>query len=240
MSRARKTKRNRGQETACSLRLDFCSLDAVKHALASWYYRPEVPRGKTVRIGVWEAMGAADFSGTPPARFVGVIIFGLGTSNELGKAWGLKPLEACEMVRIALAPDRASSTSAPSSKIVAIALKLLKKQSPGLRAVVSYSDPAAGHIGTIYQAGNWIYLGLTNPRREFFDKRTGKQVHSRWVSPEGLKMCRGQKIPVPRPQDCRIEQRPGKHRYVFPLDGELRARLETIAVEYPKRQPAPV
>ena len=45
----------------------------------------------------------------------------------------------------------------------AIALRLLARHSPGLRLVVSYADPAQGHVGTIYQAAGWTYLGVTPP-----------------------------------------------------------------------------
>jgi hypothetical protein len=48
-------------------------------------------------------------------------------------------------------------------------------------------------------------------------------------------MHRGQYDPCPRPQDCRAVDVPGKHRYVYPLDDEVRARLEPFAKPYPKK-----
>src|SRR4051794_10736224 len=62
---------------AQALRLDFCSFEAAKYAVDRWYYRSEMPRGKTVKIGVWEN-----------GEFIGVVIFGMGASSELGKRWG--------------------------------------------------------------------------------------------------------------------------------------------------------
>jgi hypothetical protein len=136
------------------------------------------------------------------------------------------------MVRLALGPHRAAT-----SRIVAVALKLLGKQSPGIRAVVSYSDPDAGHVGTVYQAGNWIYLGKTPARKEFYGP-DGKQIHSRWVSPAGEKTWRGQKIKCPRPDECTVKKTPGKHKYVFAMDDAMRDRLKPLAIAYPRRAKA--
>lgn len=47
------------------LRLDWCSHATAARAVRRWYYRPEMPRGKLAKLGVWE-------DGT----FVGVVIFG--------------------------------------------------------------------------------------------------------------------------------------------------------------------
>ena len=35
----------------------------------------------------------------------------------------------------------------------------LRENAPHIKALVSYSDPKAGHLGTIYQATNWVYQG---------------------------------------------------------------------------------
>ena len=41
-------------------------------------------------------------------------------------------------------------------------LKQLKKDAPMVRLVVSYADCDQEHLGTIYQATNWIYEGTKN------------------------------------------------------------------------------
>ena len=69
--------------------------------------------------------------------------------------FGLESTEACELVRVALAPGRHH----PTSQCLAQSLKLLRRQSPGLRLVVSYADTKEGHLGIIYQATNWLFLG---------------------------------------------------------------------------------
>jgi len=50
-----------------------------------------------------------------------------------------------------------------SSRLVGAALRLLPKP----KAVISYADTAQGHIGTIYQACNFIYCGLSAKRTDW-------------------------------------------------------------------------
>ena len=51
----------------------------------------------------------------------------------------------------------------------------------GYNIFVAYSDPAAGEIGTVYQASNWLYCGKTSPTEKFRtpDGKTydGRQIH---------------------------------------------------------------
>ena len=107
------------------LHLDFCSYEAAKHAVMRWHYSRRMPKSKLVRIGVWEE-----------GRFVGGIVHGVGANRHLASHFDLQDTEVCELVRVALAPGRQH----PASQCVAISLKLLRRQSPGLR--LSCPSPA--------------------------------------------------------------------------------------------------
>ena len=61
-----------------------------------------------------------------------------------------------------------------------VAIKMLRRQSPGLRLLVSYADPEQGHHGGIYQGGNWIYLGHSIAQAGII--MHGKFTHKRTVS----------------------------------------------------------
>jgi hypothetical protein len=89
--------------SAARLRLDWCDFEAAKYAVERWYYRSEMPRGKLVRVGVWEN-----------GRFCGVVLFGMGSSGDLGKKWGLGLFECCEMVRVALGPHESPALAGSS------------------------------------------------------------------------------------------------------------------------------
>jgi len=199
------------------LHLDFCSHEAAKHAVMRWHYSRAMPKAKLVRIGVWE-----------DGRFVGAILYGLGANRHIARPFGLADTEVCELVRVALAPGRRH----PTSQCVAVSLKLLRRQSPGLRLVVSYADAGHGHVGTIYQAGGWLYLGTSE---QSYLRIAGQVVHPRTVydryGPGG------QSVPWLRrnvdPKACRVAMAP-KLKYVHPFDAKLRRRLQEVALPYPK------
>ena len=200
------------------LRLDYCSSKAAKHAVMRWHYSRAMPAFKLVRIGVWES-----------GRFVGAILYGVGANRHIARPFKLRDTQVCELVRVALAPGRRH----PTSKCVAISLRMLKRQSPGLRLIVSYADAGQNHVGTIYQATNWIFLGAaTQP----YLKVKGKVEHPRTLYDRYGRG--GQSLPWLRanvdPNAQRVKM-PAKLKYVMPLDQEMRERLEPLAQPYVKK-----
>ena len=205
--------------TGTDFQLGFCSHDAAKHAVLRWHYSRQMPAAKLVRIGVWEK-----------GRFVGAILYGSGANRHLANPFGLKPTQACELVRVALAPGRHH----PTSKCLALSLKLLRRQSPGLKLIVSYADTKEGHLGIIYQATNWLYLGAsTQP----YLRVKGRIEHPRSLYDRYGRG--GQQIGWLRanvdPNAERVEM-PVKHKYVYCFDKALRRQLADKSHPYPKQR----
>lgn len=192
-----------------------CSHEAAKYAVMHWHYSRRMLVTKLAKFGVWEH-----------SAFVGAIIYGPGPSDALGKRWGLTGFEVCELGRVAM-----RTHSVPVSAVVAESLRQLQVANPGLRLVVSFADPAQGHVGGIYQAGNWLYLGTTSPDVEYFVN--GRWMHSRAV-PHKRQMGRP---PTRNPAElATLRRRPllGKHRYCMPLDRAMRRVITPHAKPYPK------
>lgn len=200
-----------------TLQLDWCSHEAAKHAVMRWHYSRKMPKSKLVKVGVWE-----------DGRFRGAIIYGLGANRHIARPFGLSDTEACELVRVALAPGRRH----PTSQCVAVSLRLLRHQSPGLKLVVSYADLGQGHVGTIYQVGGWIYLGTSE---QSYIRVLGRIEHPRTLYDRYGRG--GQSIPWLRenvdPTARRVAMA-AKLKYVWPLDKRLRRGLEALALPYPK------
>ena len=194
------------------LRVDWATHKAAKYACENWHYSQSLPVGKMVRVGAWES-----------EKFIGVLLFAWGMNKSLGSPYGLAINECCELVRIALRPHQVQV-----SRMMALALKWLNKQSKGLRLVVSFADPAAGHHGGIYQATNWIYTGQSAANFEW--RLNGKRLNKRAYTRHNFG---NPKMQVP-PGARRVEL-PGKHRYLMPLDAEMRAKVLPLARPYPKR-----
>jgi len=199
------------------LKLDWCSHAAARYACEKWHYSKKMPVFKTVKMGVWE-----------DGVFVGAIIFGCGSTPEIGKPFGMPAQQVCELVRVAL-----TSHATPVSRMIAVALSMLRTQSPGVRVVVSFADSREGHHGGIYQAGGWLYVGsfIHHVLKVHNEEVHPKTLHSRY----GMG---GQSIPWLRanvdPNATRIVT-PPKHKYVMPLDDEMRAKILPLAKPYPKR-----
>jgi len=205
-----------------SLLVASCSYDAAKFAVLNWHYSQSMPPPRRVLLGVWEA-----------EQFKGCVIFSRGASASLGTAYGLGPAHVCELTRVALREHEA-----PVSAIVSRALSELKRSAPGLRLVISFADPAHGHHGGIYQAGNWTYLGTSAPQTCFVVN--GELRHSRSMG--GVQFGSGrntrQSLSYLREHiDPGASQvvLPGKHRYGMPLDKSMRRLLAKKALPYPER-----
>ena len=190
-----------------NLLVDWCDYQTAKYAVMRWHYSRAMPAGKLVKLGVWE-----------DERFIGCVLFGRGANNNIGKPYNLDQTKVSELVRIAL---RAHKTTV--SRIGKVALSLLRCNSPGLRLIVSYADPMQEHVGGIYQAMNWIYVGSSQSQCEllidgqFMHKRTG---NSRYGSIKG----------VPKSEML------WKHKYLYPFDRAMRRQIESLAQPYPKRE----
>jgi hypothetical protein len=200
-----------------NLKVDWATHKAADHACKNWHYSKSIPVPPLVKIGAWE-----------DDKFIGVVIFSRGASSNLMKPYSLNSDEGCELTRVAL-----TAHSAPVSRIVRLAMMFLKKNSPKLRLIVSFADPQYGHHGGIYQAGNWVFAGDTAKSNEYW--YNGKRLHSRQVSEKGWNIQQCVKRKTVKPSQCKIVQTKGKHRYLMPLDKEMRASIMPLSKPYPKR-----
>lgn len=200
------------------LKIDWATHEAAKYACENWHYSESVPVPPLVKIGVWENN-----------KFIGVIIFSRGASSNLLKPYNLNQTQGCELTRVAL-----TKHLTPVSRILSIAFKFLKKNSPELKLIISFADPNEGHHGGIYQATNWIYTGKSAKSFKYIDKK-GREWHSRQVSEKGYNVQQGNIRKTVKPSDCKKIECEGKHRYLMPLDDVTRKNITLLSKHYPKR-----
>jgi hypothetical protein len=200
------------------LKIDWATHEAAKYAVENWHYSKVLPVPPLVKVGAWE-----------DGKFIGAVIFSRGANNNLLKPFGLTCVEGCELTRVALTQHKTQV-----SRIIKMAMMFLKKNSPSLRLIVSFADPSEGHHGGIYQAGNWIYTGRRPPTIEFIAP-DGKQWHGRMVSKDGRIKVQGKYRKCWKTSQCTPVGKTGKHRYLMPLDKEMRAHILPLSKPYPKR-----
>lgn len=197
------------------LKVAPCSHEAAKYAVEKWHYSRSLPAGKLFKVGAWEGN-----------KFVGAVIFGYGATPQLLKPYGLVQTEGCELVRIAM---RQHAT--PVSRVLGLALRILKRENPGTRLVVSFADPSQGHHGGIYQATNWTYTGPSALSRFYVIR--GKTTHPRSLVSAGKEnSLSGAREIDPNASAVMV---PGKHRYLYPLDEAMKRKIEPLRKPYPKR-----
>ena len=64
------------------------------------------------------------------------------------------------------------------SYFISRCLKLLKRDRPEIKAVISFSDESEGHSGIIYKATNFYFLGKTG-KSTFYRDKNGRLRHPR-------------------------------------------------------------
>ena len=115
---------------------------------------------------------------------------------------------------------------------------------------VAYSDVAAGEIGTVYQASNWLYCGTTSPTEKFKTPEgkihDARQIHCLTRDRTGgtmkYKRSRAEQKQILMDEGCEFFKDGGrKHRYVG-IYGDrrvkriLRRALKWEVLPYPKRE----
>lgn len=200
-----------------TLHLAWAGYDAAKFACTNWHYSRSLPSSRLMIVGVWEA-----------GVFKGVVTFSRGATPRIGSPYNLTQMEVCELTRVAL-----TTHDAPVSRIVAIALRMLRRKCPDLKLVISYAAGEHGHHGGIYQAGGWIYEG---PMESHGFRIKGRFTHCRSI---GAKYGPGtQTLDWVRANlDPAAEKLNGlvRHKYLMPVTAEMRAQVLPLSKPYPRR-----
>jgi hypothetical protein len=107
------------------------------------------------------------------------------------------------------------------SFFISRAMKLLKQDRPYYSAVLSFADSTQGHRGTIYQATNALYCGMTGRSRFFYDE-TGRLRHPRQ---NGVNIT----LQMAKERGWTGVMREAKYRYLFILPTNKRDRKAWLA-----------
>ena len=98
-------------------------------------------------------------------------------------------------------------------------LRQIRIDRPDLWALVSFADTTVGHIGTIYQATNALYYGMTDKKRFYIDQ-DGRLRHPRQ---QGVNIS----IKAAKEKGWLPTKRSAKHRYVFILGSKKQKKDRT-------------
>ena len=182
----------------------------------------------------WPTGNFISFGAFVDGRFCGVATYGYpANSNNWKSIPGLRlntSREMSELTRLWIADWAPPFVE---SRTIGASLRVLRRDALS-RVAISYADPKQGHLGIVYQATNWIYLGQMKPsaqllfsdgalmhKRAAFDRYgTDNPARLRSVDPGVRSACV-----------------PGKHKYAYPVDKALSGQLRMLSKPYPTRRP---
>jgi hypothetical protein len=162
-------------------------------------------------------------------RILGVVTFGAGSYLSYRLVERALPDDCLTLSRMWLAEELPFNSE---SHVIGTVIRYLRRCTD-VKFLVTYADPAYGHVGTIYKATNWSYTGLSQPMSRY-DIGDGIERHSRsvahtfgthsirWLSAHGLTI--------------KAVPQGGKHRYIYFLDLKWRDRLAVTILPYPKKE----
>lgn len=190
------------------MKLTKANTKAINYACKNFHYSKSVP---TIQYA-YNVYNNND-------EWCGVIIYGGGANNNLAKSFNLHNGEILELERVAL-----NGKQEQTSKAVALSLKLLHKENPVVKLIVSYADHRQKHVGTIYKATNWLFLGIakTSDTQYYYN---GKWTHERTINSKKDKEILKKKLPK------RLNS--NKFKYIYCFDKELKKQYKSISKEYP-------
>lgn len=193
------------------MRLTKANSKAINYACKNFHYSKSVP-----------AVQYAYNVYNDKDEWCGVILYGGGANNNLPKSLGKNAGEVLELVRVAL-----NGKQEQTSKAVALSLKLLHKENPLCQLVVSYADHRQKHLGIIYQATNWLYVGKTiTSDTQYFYK--GKWTHERTINAQSNKEY--------LKKNLLKRKNSNKFKYIYCFDKKEREKYQKIALPYPQQK----
>lgn len=191
------------------MRIAIANSKAITYACKNFHYSKSVPAVQYA-FNIYNGEN----------EWCGVILYGGGANNNLPKSFNLNAGEVLELTRVAL-----NGKQECTSMAVAMSLRELHKIDPLCKIVVSYADHRQHHLGTIYQATNWIYLGksITNDTQYFYK---GKWTHERTINAQANRAQLKKTLPK--------RKNSNKFKYIYVFNKKERKKWLAQALPYPK------
>lgn len=148
-------------------------------------------------------------------NLIGVIIYGTPSSAPLrsGICGKDEKNNVIELTRLWVQDGTPKNTE---SYFIGNTIKLVDKE-----IIVSYAEVEQGHVGTVYQATNWIYTGLSAKRTNWTIDGINKHCQTladKYTSKE-IREIYGDKF--------KLVSRPRKHRYIY-INAKSKKRKKEI------------
>jgi hypothetical protein len=190
----------------------------ARRLLEQHHYFHSLPGGTKLGFGVLVS-----------GSLLGALTLGAGPANAYSLVEGATPDDCLTLSRLWLSEELPKNSE---SRFLGVVLRALKCHT-NLKFLVTYADPAQGHLGTIYQTTGWLYTGFSEAM-PLYDIGDGKLRHSRSLShaygTHSVQHFARHGIAV------KLAPQSAKHRYLYFLQPIRQERLRVPVLPYPKRE----
>lgn len=192
------------------------SRKAIAYSAMNFHYAKKIPN-VSVPYSIYE-----------DGEWCGTVLFGPGNAPNAVKRYGIYSGEYLELLRVAL-----NGKQKTTSQVVAACIRQLKKDEPLVRMLISYADSNQGHVGTIYQAMNWIYVGRYSSSAGI--QINGKLYHRRTVS-SLFGTASISKLKEIVDENCKEIKNEKKYKYIYVIDKKLLPLILNESLPYEKNK----
>jgi hypothetical protein len=156
-------------------------------------------------------------------NLVGAVTYGTPASSTLcrgvcGDEWQSNVLELNRLVL-------ENNTKNEASRLVGASLRML----PSPKVIVSYADTAQSHTGTVYQATNFLYTGMSSKFKDPRVRGLEHQHHATYA--HGL--TNKQVVEKFGEENVYFVERSPKHRYITFVGDKRQKKAMMKALRYP-------
>ena len=197
-----------------------------KHYANTWTASSDI-------YGIYYDCGEHKFFGGKELKLIGCVLYGNPVGFRVVKSIAdeLTDTDVLELKRLWIEDGYGKNIE---SYCIAQTLKMLKKDSPQTKVVISYADPGVNHKGIIYRASNWLYQGneigaadaymyrYPNTEKWLSDRAIGEQL--------GTNGLGGVLKKVP---DMEYKKKLRKHRYIYFLCNNRERKKFVSSLKHP-------
>jgi hypothetical protein len=162
-------------------------------------------------------------------RLLGAVTLGAGPYQAYHLVDGAERKDCLVLTRLWLSDELPCSSE---SRVLGVVARLIH-HCTDVKFLISYADPLAGHVGTIYQSAGLLYTGPSSIM-SLYDLGDGIARHSRSVAHDygshSIEYLGNHGIKV------KLVAQSAKHRYLKFLNASWRCRLTVPVLPYPKKE----
>jgi hypothetical protein len=198
------------------IRVQPVPLTVAKTLLIRNHYLHSIPGGTALTFGVFRG-----------PRLLGALSLGVGPKNAHRLVDGAAPDDCLTLTRLWLSEELPHKSE---SRVIGVVRREIRRHT-NLKFLLTYADPAQGHVGVIYQATGWLYTG-TSQATPLVDLGDGVARHTRSLShvfgTHSLEHFKSHGV------TASLVPQAAKHRYVYFLEASWQERLNVPVLPYPK------